>query len=157
MSVSHYLIHLLMDTKRLPLNISFALIYIWHWYTSSSKPISVWHEWQRSAKVLCFLHGYVSRSPNLQKQSTLCCLASLHLCYSILTQIWAVLYMQSTKLCLFMFTFPQVTYSTKFSMSLVWKGIVCVDLVPGLVCWYKIAYTLYVECLGETVVYVSQH
>lgn len=49
-----------------------------------------------------------------------------------------------------MFTFPQV-HTPKLKMSLVWKERVCVDLVPWLVCWYEMAYTLYVECLGETV------
>lgn len=49
-------------------------------------------------KSFAFLHRYVSRAPpNLQKQSTLCCLAKVHLCYFVLTQIQAVLYMQSTK------------------------------------------------------------
>ena len=51
-------------------------------------------------KSFAFYTGMFLDSPNLQKQSTLCCLAYVHLCYSILTQIQAVVYLQSTTMCL---------------------------------------------------------
>lgn len=95
MSISHYLIHPLMDTE-VTLEYKPCTYTFDTGTTLSVKPISDMSD-RDQQKSFAFYMGMFPDPHNWQKQSTLCCLAYLHLCYSILTQIHAVLYMQSKK------------------------------------------------------------